>query len=73
MLFAGIDWGDKALDYYLRTPEGKVLAQGCVTPDPDGLAELFVALETKAGGEQIGIAIETCHGAWMQALLDRGY
>jgi transposase len=73
MLFAGIDWGDKALDYHLRTSAGKVLAQGRVTPDPDGLADLFVALETRADGEQIGIAIETSHGAWMQALLDRGY
>lgn len=73
MLFAGIDWGDKALDYHLRTDAGKVLAQGRVKPDPGGLAELFVALETRAAGEKIGIAIETSHGAWMQALLDRGY
>ena len=73
MLFAGIDWGDKALDYHLRTAEGRVLAQGRVKPDPDGLSDLFVALEGPAAGEPIGIAIETSHGAWMQALLDRGY
>ena len=73
MLFAGIDWGDQALDYHLQTDAGDVLAQGRVKPDPDGLADLFVALETAAEGERIGIAIETSHGAWMQALLDRGY
>ncbi len=73
MLFAGIDWGDKALDYHLRTPAGDVLAQGRVKPDPDGLADLFAALEASATPGQIGIAIETSHGAWMQALLDRGY
>ncbi len=73
MLFAGIDWGDESLDYHLRTPAGKVLAQGRVTPDPDGMADLFVALEASARPGEIAIAIETSHGAWMQALLDRGY
>ena len=73
MLFAGIDWGDEALDYHLRTSAGKVLAQGRVKPDPDGLADLFVALEASATPGRIGIAIETSHAAWMQALLDRGY
>jgi transposase len=73
MFFAGIDWSDKALEYHLRTSEGNILAHGSVKPDPDGLAELFTALETSARPEQIGIAIETAHGAWMQSLLDRGY
>ena len=73
MMFAGIDWSDKALDYHLRTAGGKVLAQGQVKVSPEGLADLFLALEAHATPEQIGIAIETSHGAWMQSLLDRGY
>ncbi len=73
MFFTGIDWGDKALDYHLQSDTGKVLTQGRVKPDPDGLADLFIALEAVAPPDQIAIAIETSHGAWMQALLDRGY
>ena len=73
MLFAGIDWSDQALDYHLRTPDDTVLAEGQVKVNPEGLGELFVALERHAAPDQIGIAIETSHGAWMQSLLDRGY
>ncbi len=73
MLLAGIDWSDQALDYHLRTADGRVLAYGQVAVSPEGLAELFVSLETHAPPDQIGIAIETAQGAWMQALLDRGY
>ena len=73
MLFAGIDWSDQALDYHLRTADGRVLADGQVAVSPEGLAELFVSLETQAPPDQIGIAIETAQGAWMQSLLDRGY
>lgn len=73
MLFAGIDWSDQALDYHLRTAEGKVLVEGQVKVSPDGLADLFLALEKHAPAEEISIAIETSHGAWMQSLLDRGY
>jgi len=73
MLLAGIDWSDQALDYHLRTADGRVLADGQVAVSPEGLAELFVSLETHAPPHQIGIAIETAQGAWMQSLLDRGY
>ena len=73
MLFGGIDWSDRVLDFHLRTRDGKVLAQGEVQPSVEGLAELFTALESHGQPEEIGIAIETSHGAWVQALLDRGY
>ncbi|HUW18950.1 MAG TPA: IS110 family transposase [Sedimentisphaerales bacterium] len=73
MLFGGIDWSDSVLDFHLRTADGKVLAQGEVQPSVEGLADLFTALETHAQPDEIGIAIETSHGAWVQALLDRGY
>ena len=73
MLFAGIDWGEQTLDYHLQTSDGKVLAEGQVKVSPDGLADMFVALEKHATPDQIGIAIETSHGPWMQSLLDRGY
>jgi transposase len=73
MLSAGIDWSDQALDYQLRTADGRVLADGQVAVSPEGLAELSVSLETHAPPDQIGIAIETAQGAWMQSLLDRGY
>lgn len=73
MLFAGIDWSDKVLDFHLRTVDGQVLTEGQVKPSVEGLADLFAALETHAGPDQIGIAIETAQGTWVQALLDRGY
>jgi transposase len=73
MLFTGIDWSDKMLDFQLRTAQGKVLAEGQVKPSVDGLADLFAKLEAHAKPDQIGIAIETAQGAWVQALLDRGY
>ena len=73
MLFVGIDWSDKMLDFQLRTAQGKVLAQGQVKPSVDGLADLFAQLEAHAKPDQMGIAIETAQGAWVQALLDRGY
>ena len=73
MLFAGIDWSEKFLDFHLRTAEGKVLAEGQVKPSVEGMADLFARLESHALASDIGIAIETAHGAWVQALLDRGY
>ena len=73
MLFAGIDWSDRVLDFHLRTGDGKVLAQGEVKPNLEGLTELFTTLQKHGPPEEIGIAIETSHGAWVQALLDRGY
>ena len=73
MLFTGIDWSDRVLDFHLRTGDGKVLAQGEVQTTVEGLAELFTALESHGLPDEIGIAIETSHGAWVQALLDRGY
>lgn len=73
MLFAGIDWSEKFLDFHLRTAEGKILTQGRVKPNVEGMADLFAELESHASVSEIGIAIETAHGAWVQALLDRGY
>lgn len=73
MLYGGIDWGDQTLDYQLLSEGGKVLADGRVTADVEGLAELFCVLEPHGRPEQISLAIETKHGAWMQSLLDRGY
>jgi transposase len=73
MLFAGIDWSDQALDFHLRTSEGRVLAEGRVERTFDGLADLFTRLEVHAPAADIAIAVETAHGAWVQALLDRGY
>ena len=73
MLFAGIDWSERFLDFHLRTAEGTVLAEGQVKPSVEGMADLFAKLEPHARPDQIGIAIETAQGAWVQALLDRGY
>jgi len=73
MLFAGIDWSDQALDFHLRTADGKVLAEGEVRPNLDGLAKLYGRLDVHAPPDQIGIAVETAHGAWIQPLLDHGY
>ena len=73
MLFTGIDWSDQALDFHLRTADGQVLAEGTVRPNLEGLATLYGKLDVHASTDQIGIAIETSHGAWMQSLLDHGY
>ena len=73
MMFAGIDWSDRDLEYHLRTPEGQVRVRGSVAPDPEGLQELFARLETHASPQEIAIGIEACHAAWIQHLLDRGY
>ena len=73
MLFVGIDWSDQFLDYHVRRAEGDVLTTGQVRNNLEGLADLYVTVETHALPEGIGIAIETSHGAWVQALLDRGY
>ena len=73
MLFAGIDWSERFLDFHLRTAEGEILAQGRVKPSVEGMADLFARLESHALASEIGIAIETAHGAWVQALLDQGY
>lgn len=73
LLFAGIDWSDRTLDFHLRSAEGRVLTEGQVSRTFDGLADLFTKLEMHAPPGEIGMAIETAHGAWVQALLDRGY
>ena len=73
MLFVGIDWSDQALDFHVRTADGRVLAEGHVSRTFEGMAELFTRLEVHAPLPDIAIAVETAHGAWIQALLDRGY
>ena len=73
MFFAGIDWSDRDLEYHLRTLDGRVLVHGTIAPSPQGLYELFAALDRHAAPQDIGIAIEACHAAWIQHLLDRGY
>jgi transposase len=73
MFHAGIDWSDCALEYHLRTLDGRVLAQGSVAPNPEGLCELFAVLAAHAAPHEIGIAIEGTRAAWIQYLLDRGY
>src|SRR6267143_1904631 len=73
MLFVGIDWSDQSLEFHARSAEGKALSQGSVEPNLTGLSELFSALEAHAPPSDIAIAAETAQGAWVQALLDRGY
>ena len=73
MGFAGIDGSDRTLDFHLRSAEGRVLAEGQVTKNFEGMTALFAKLEAHAPPSEIAIAIETVHGAWVQALLDRGY
>lgn len=73
MLFVGIDWSDQSLEFHARSAEGQVLAEGQVKPNLAGLGELFSKLEAHAAPAEIGVAVETSHGAWVQALLDRGY
>jgi transposase len=73
MLYAGIDWSDERLDFELRTREGQVLEEGHVRPTPEGMIELFGKLDRHAPAEDIGIALETVHAAWIQALLDHRY
>ncbi len=73
MLFAGIDWSDQTLDYYLQDRQDQALAQGTVKINMEGLTEMFAALEQYGQPQDIAIAAETSHGVWIQALLDRGY
>lgn len=73
MLFTGIDWSDQCLGFHLRTADGAILAEGQVKPSVEGMADLFTTLETHAPASEIGVVVETAHGAWVQALLDRGY
>lgn len=73
MLVCGLDWSDQALEYHLRGADGADLAHGSVPPTVQGLADLFAALECHGRPSEIGVAVETTHAAWIQALLDRGY
>jgi len=73
MFYVGIDLSDNHLDYHLRSPDGEDLTRGCVALSAEGLADLCADLDRQAAPEQIGIAAETPHGAWVQFLLDYGY
>lgn len=73
MLCAGIDWSDSTLDFELLGEDGMILTEGAVTPNVEGMAELYTRLEQHGPPDQIAIAIEATHGPWVQALLDRGY
>lgn len=73
MMFVGIDWSDESLEYHARSAEGRELAEGHEKPDLAGMGELFATLEGYGPPGEISVAIETAHGAWVQALLDRGY
>jgi hypothetical protein len=72
MLFAGIDWSEKFLDFHLRKGDGEVLAQGRVHPNVDGMASLFVEFESHAVASEIGVAIGLptgpgCRLCWIAA------
>jgi transposase len=73
MFFCGIDWSDQTLEYHLRDVDHGELVKGAVAASVAGLADLYTVLEQHGQPDQIGVAIETCHGAWIQAMLDRGY
>jgi transposase len=73
VLFAGIDWSDKYLDFCLRSADGDELSAGRIEVSCQGLTELFLKLDPYGDPSQIAIAIETTHGPWIQSLLDRGY
>jgi transposase len=73
MMFVGIDWSDESLEYHARSAGGRELTKGRVKPDLTGMGELFATLEGCGPPGEISVAIETTHGAWVQAMLDRGY
>ena len=73
MVFVGIDWSEQILDFQMRNTQGEILVQGQANLSAEGLAEMFLKWEAQALPGEINIAIETAHGAWVQALLDRGY
>ena len=58
MLFVGIDWSDRSLDFHLRAADGRVLTQGQVKHSVEGLAELFTALESHGLATEIGIEVD---------------
>lgn len=73
MFFCGIDWSEQSLEYHLRDGANEELTKGSVKVSVEGLADLYTVLEGYGPPDEIGVAIETCHGAWIQAMLDRGY
>lgn len=58
MLFVGIDWSDRSLEFHARSTEGQALRQGSVEPNLAGLSERFSALETHARPSDIAIFSE---------------
>ena len=73
MLFAGIDWSDRQLDYALRSGDGKVLARGRVASSAAGLSQMTAVFDAHAASDQIAVALEAVQAPWVQALLDRGH
>jgi len=73
MLFAGIDWSDRTLEYHLCNEDKRTLTKGTALVCAEGLADLCADLDRYAEPHEIGIAIESPHGPWIQELLDHGY
>jgi transposase len=70
-VFVGVDWGNSHHQVCVLDPVGRVVAQGKVTHDVDGLRELAVLLGRH--GPVTGIAIERSEGLLVESLQQQGY
>jgi transposase len=74
-VLAGIDWGSEKHRVCLINPQGEILAQRWIEHSGSSLAELVAWLATYTGSTpgRLAAAIETPHGAIVEALLEHGF
>lgn len=73
-LFVGIDWGSRAHQVCVLGDDGARLRDGTVTHDEAGLRQLLDWLRQLSGQDlsRVAVAIETPHGAVIDALVEAG-
>lgn len=73
--YAGIDWAGAEHQAFLLDTRGEPLGERRIAHSGPGLAELcdWLVARTGLAPERIAVAIETCHGPVVEALLERGF
>jgi transposase len=67
-LLIGIDWADAKHDFHLITPEGSSTS-GVFKQDPKAIADVLQSWRNLCPGATLAVAIESCKGALINALL----
>jgi len=68
--FVGIDWATTHHDLALQVADGTTSEQSRIAHTPEAITQWLSTMQTRFGGQAIGIAMETSRGPLVHALLE---